>query len=125
MRSTPRGRVSVAVAILLAITWGLSSGTAGLSAPAIIKLTAKEWRYEPGEVSSSSGEMTFEVNNGGLIEHNFVVVDVAAQKRAEIPYIEPGQTLRATANLLPGVYTIYCGLPGHRDAGMVATLRVR
>ncbi|HKX19530.1 MAG TPA: cupredoxin domain-containing protein [bacterium] len=110
---------------MLAITWGLSSDTPGLGAPAVINLTAKEWRYEPGEVSSSAGEITFEVNNGGLIEHNFVVVDAARQKRAEIPYIEPGETLRATANLQPGVYTIYCGLPGHRDAGMVATLRVR
>lgn len=110
---------------MLAITWGLFSGTAGQGAPVIIKVTAKEWRYEPGEVSSSTGETIFEVSNGGLIEHNFVVVDAATQKRAEIPYIEPGQTLRATANLQPGVYTIYCGLPGHRDAGMVATLRVR
>jgi hypothetical protein len=38
--------------------------------------------------------------------------------------IEPGQTRRVTASLPAGIYTIYCSLPGHRDAGMAATLRV-
>jgi uncharacterized cupredoxin-like copper-binding protein len=91
----------------------------------MIQLTAKEWQYDPNEVRSSSGEVVFEVKNGGLIEHNFIVEDQTKRKRAEIPYIEPGQALRVSANLPPGTYTMYCGLPGHREAGMVATLRLR
>jgi uncharacterized cupredoxin-like copper-binding protein len=43
----------------------------------------------------------------------------------EIPYIEPGQTLETTVTLQPGTYTIYCSLPGRRDAGMIATLRLK
>jgi uncharacterized cupredoxin-like copper-binding protein len=125
MRGSSTDGIGVGVAILLAITWNLSWGTAGLGAPAIIQLTGKEWLYEPKEVSSSPGDVVFEVKNGGFIEHNFVVQDQARQKRAEIPYIEPGETLKIIANLPPGTYTIYCGLPGHREAGMVATLHLR
>lgn len=110
---------------MLAMAWSLSWGTAGLGAPAIIQLTASEWRYEPKEVNLSPGDIIFEVKNGGLIEHNFVVEDQAKKKRAEIPYIEPGETLKATMTLPPGTYTIYCGLPGHRDAGMIARLSLR
>jgi uncharacterized cupredoxin-like copper-binding protein len=118
------GAAGFVAAILLAMAWNLSWGSYGLGAPATIQLTAREWLYEPREVSSSPGDVTFEVKNGGAIEHNFVVEDRAKKKRAEIPYIEPGQTLEATATLQPGMYTIYCGLPGHRDVGMIATLRV-
>ena len=125
MRGSSTGYIRAGASILLAMAWSLSWGTGGLGAPAIIQLTAKEWRYEPKEVSSSPGDVIFEVNNGGLIEHNFVVEDQAKKKRAEIPYIEPGETLRATVTLPPGTYTIYCGLPGHRDAGMIATLSLR
>lgn len=125
MRGSSTGCIRVGASILLAMAWSLSGGTVGLGAPASIQLTASEWRYEPKEVNSSPGDITFEVKNGGLIEHNFVVEDQAKRKRAEIPYIEPGETLKATVTLPPGTYTIYCGLPGHRDAGMIATLSLR
>ncbi|HLW49021.1 MAG TPA: plastocyanin/azurin family copper-binding protein [bacterium] len=107
------------------MVWILSWGTIGLGARAIIQLTAREWRYEPKDVSSVSGDVVFNVKNGGLIEHNFVIEDQAHNKRAEIPYIEPGQTLAAIVTLPPGTYTIYCSLPGHRDVGMVATLQLK
>lgn len=125
MRGSSTGCIRVGAAILLAMASSPSVGTAGLGAPAIIQLTASEWRYEPKEVTSSPRDITFEVKNGGVIEHNFVVEDQAKKKRAEIPYIEPGETLKATVTLPPGTYTIYCGLPGHRDAGMIATLSLR
>jgi uncharacterized cupredoxin-like copper-binding protein len=124
-RGSSIGCTRIGASILLAMAWSLSWGTASLGAPPFIQLTAREWRYEPKEVSASPGDVTFEVKNGGLIEHNFVVEDQAKKKRVEIPYIEPGQTLEATVTLQPGTYTIYCSLPGHKDAGMIATLNLR
>jgi uncharacterized cupredoxin-like copper-binding protein len=112
-------------AILLALAWKLVWGTAGVGALPMIQFTAREWRYEPGQLSWSSGDIVFAVKNGGQIEHNFVIEDDARKKRAEIPYIEPGETLEVTVTLPPGTYTIYCSLPGHRDVGMVATLRLK
>jgi uncharacterized cupredoxin-like copper-binding protein len=106
------------------MSWNLWWGTPGLGAPATIRLTAREFLYEPKEVSSPPGDVIFVVKNGGEIEHNFVVEDQAQKRRAVIPIIDPDQTLEAKATLQPGTYTIYCSLPGHRDAGMVATLRI-
>jgi plastocyanin len=121
--STPY--LSAAAAMALVMAWNLSWGITRLGAAPFFQLTAREWRYDPKEVVTSSGDLVFYVTNGGLIEHNFVLEDLTNTKRAEIPYMEPGETFKVTMTLPPGTYTIYCSLPGHRDAGMVATLRLR
>ncbi len=89
-----------------------------------MQLSAKEFLYEPKEVSTASGSVLFVVRNEGAIEHNFVLEDAVGKKVAEIAVIEPGTTAEVTATLTPGAYTIVCTLPGHRQAGMVATLKV-
>jgi len=121
----PLGTTAFVAAVLLAVGWTLWWGARGLGAPATIQLTAREFLYEPKEASSPAGDVIFVVKNSGAIEHNFVLEDQAQKRRAAIPVIDPGQTLEAKATLQPGTYTIYCSLPGHREAGMVATLHVR
>ncbi len=86
---------------------------------------AGEFFFAPKEVSAAPGELTFTIKNSGAIEHNFVVENSGGRRLAEIPVIEPGQTLEATATISAGTFTIYCSLPGHREAGMVARLSVR
>jgi uncharacterized cupredoxin-like copper-binding protein len=39
--------------------------------------------------------------------------------------ISPSGTHSFTLNLKPGVYTFYCEVPGHREAGMFGTLTVK
>jgi uncharacterized cupredoxin-like copper-binding protein len=65
------------------------------------------------------------VKNGGAIEHNFVLEDQAKKRQAAIPIVEPAETLEVRASLQPGTYLIYCSIPGHKEAGMVATLHVQ
>lgn len=107
-----------------------AAGGAWLSPPNVhaaadIKIAAREFLYVPKDLSAEPGEVTFVVTNEGAIEHNFVVEDSAKKAAATIPIIEPGQTLRVIATLRPGTYTIYCSLPGHREAGMVAALKAQ
>lgn len=112
-------------ALALALAWALAPGRPGLGAAAIVHLSAREFLFAPKEVTAPPGAVTFTVKNEGAIEHNFVLEDKAKKKVAEIPILEPAQTLEVKATLQPGTYLIYCSLPGHKDAGMVGTLAVR
>jgi uncharacterized cupredoxin-like copper-binding protein len=95
------------------------------SAEFAVRMTAGEFFFAPREVTALPGKVTFSLRNGGEIEHNFVIETTGGKRVAEIAVIEPGQTLETAATLSAGTYTIYCSLPGHRDAGMVATLSAR
>lgn len=87
-------------------------------------LIAKEFLFDPKDFTVGTGEIVFVVKNQGAIEHNLVLEVPGGKTVAQIAIIEPGQTTRVTATLPAGTYTLYCSLPGHRDAGMAATLRV-
>ena len=41
------------------------------------------------------------------------------------PIVAAGSTSTLTVNLKKGVYSYYCPVPGHREAGMVGTLTVK
>jgi len=95
------------------------------SAATSVHLDAKEFLFAPKDVTVPAGEVTFVVKNEGAIEHNFVLEDKAKKRTAQIPVLEPAQTLEIKATLKPGSYVIYCSLPGHKEAGMVGTLTAR
>jgi uncharacterized cupredoxin-like copper-binding protein len=97
---------------------------AGRGAAPTVRLAAKEFLFVPKEISATSGHVTFVVQNQGSIEHDLVVAGAGGNTVAQIAIIEPGETGTLDATLPPGTYTLYCNLPGHREAGMVATLRV-
>jgi len=59
------------------------------------------------------------VKNVGKIPH-----DLALQGGAKTALISPGKSATLTVTLKPGTYTLYCSVPGHRQAGMVAKLTV-
>ena len=97
--------------------------TEGAAAP-VVALRATEFLYAPKKALAHAGEVVFVVKNEGAIEHNFVLQDASTQKIAEIAVIEPRTSGEVRATLAPGTYAILCTLPGHRDAGMVASLVV-
>ena len=64
---------------------------------------------------------TFVVKNAGKIPHDLVVANEVRHRRRRS---EPGGTAKLTVSLAAGTYTLYCTVPGHRAAGMDATLTV-
>jgi len=121
---TRRIAITVPLVAFLAASALFSLTRSGAGAPPSVGLIEKEFLFTPKDIVVGIGGIAFVVNNQGAIEHNFVLEAPGGKTVAQIDAIEPGQTGRVTATLPPGIYTMYCSLPGHRDAGMVATLRV-
>ena len=69
-----------------------------------------------------AGTYTFVVKNTGKIQHDLAVQGGAVN--AKTPLLNPGQTAKLTVKLPAGTYALFCTVPGHRAAGMLAKLTV-
>lgn len=71
----------------------------------------------------SAGPVTFLVTNYGTLEHSFQIegpgIDVALTHT-----LAPGQQGAFSVDLVPGSYSIFCPIAGHRESGMSFILTV-
>lgn len=91
----------------------------------VVNVVAKEFSFEPKEIRVKAGRVTFNVKNDGAVEHDFQIMGVAKHETehgAEL--IKPGATYTGAFDLKPGTHEIVCGVAGHKEAGMTATLIV-
>jgi uncharacterized cupredoxin-like copper-binding protein len=110
--------VLVAAALVAA---AVGVGLAGVS-PRTVKVTAKEFAFEPKEVKVRAGQpVRLVLENKGVIEHDLVVEKLGVK----IQPIQPGKTAELTFTpKAKGRYPIVCAVPGHKEAGMTGTLVV-
>ncbi|GIU92009.1 MAG: hypothetical protein KatS3mg011_0915 [Acidimicrobiia bacterium] len=95
---------------------GDASGTAE---PVVAHIQLTEFAIE-GDLTVPPGEVVLEVHNEGAVIHN-----VALEGGPVSADIGPGESTNLELGRLePGTYTLFCAIPGHREAGMVATLTV-
>jgi uncharacterized cupredoxin-like copper-binding protein len=122
----------LAVASLLLPTLagcGGGSGSASSSAPtgATVKMT--EYQFEPSNLTVRRGT-DLAVDNVGQIAHN-LTIERGPNPRKQSAKLTgtssflPGRSERLKIDLKPGRYVMACTVPGHRELGMVGTLRVR
>ncbi len=76
------------------------------------------------KIEAPAGQDTIEFDNPTATGHNVYIEDSGGEDVAETDTITGGKT-STTADLQPGTYTFYCGVPGHREAGMEGTLTVK
>lgn len=113
--------VAVALVTFALTTDALSSRGAASEAPLVSEaIIATEFAYSlaPGDRPSGNLEITM-VNEGALF-HNLLIVG----ERGFVLEAEPGAISSAPIQLDSGVYVLYCSVPGHRNAGMEATLTI-
>lgn len=122
---TQRSRAALLAAGLLVVGFALSPHLGAAAAPRIVKVKAFEFAYEPKQITVPPGAVEFDVTNTGSIEHTFLIDDPAKKTVGKIASILPGKTGKLTVTLRAGAHTIYCDLAGHREAGMVASLKVQ
>jgi len=82
-----------------------------------VQVQEKEFAIALSRHTVPHGSVTFVVKNVGHTAHNLIV-----QGGKATPNINPGGTAKLTVTLKKGSYTLYCGVPGHRQLGMVTKL---
>jgi uncharacterized cupredoxin-like copper-binding protein len=75
--------------------------------------------FVPSELEAKEGSVTIDFHNLEAVPHDFTIDDLDVKT-----VIDPNADTSVTFDAPPGVYTFYCSIPGHRDAGMEGTLTV-
>jgi plastocyanin len=92
--------------------------TAGSDA---VEVVAEDIRFSETSFRARSGALTISYRNEGRIEHTLAIEGVDGFM-LDVP--AHGDSDQGFLALEAGNYTIYCDVPGHRQAGMEATLEV-
>jgi len=130
-------RFSTLVALLLVFLLTLA-GCGGGGSSTKLKVNLTEFMFSPNDFTVPAGqEITLELSNTGAVVHDFIIMkygknvsDAFGEEDAPNVYwmaeLEPGvsNTYTFTAPSEPGDYQVVCGIAGHFQAGMVATLTV-
>ena len=89
--------------------------------PNTLLYTTKEMRFGQMELHIQAGqEISLQLQNYDMYAHSFDIdelnlhVQMPANNQVTTQFTAPE----------PGTYTIFCSVPGHREAGMIATLVV-
>lgn len=80
--------------------------------------------FEPDQFTVPAGqEVTVELTSEEGVNHDFIIED--ANGDVDVAHADSGETDTGTFTIDDaGTYTVYCAVPGHREAGMEATLEV-
>jgi uncharacterized cupredoxin-like copper-binding protein len=119
------------LAVLAAITLTLAAcggdgGGAGTttqpgsttSAAIEITVTATEFQFDPDTLMAPADtEVTITIVNNGVVEHDITIEEIDFHILAN-----PGETVSGTITVPAGIYMVYCAVPGHHEAGMMAEL---
>ncbi|MBK8904764.1 MAG: cupredoxin domain-containing protein [Anaerolineaceae bacterium] len=99
---------------------GLTRGETAVS-PHTIAYTTQNMQFGQDTVRLKAGEpVTFQLDNKDMYAHSFDVDELDWH----VPMPANDAVVVDFTAVAPGTYTIYCAVPGHREAGMVATLVV-
>jgi uncharacterized cupredoxin-like copper-binding protein len=128
--------LGIAAALALGACGGGGSGgaTAKPAAPAgtpattdlaatgtALSIEAHEFSLSPSDLHAAAGNVAIQYTNAGAIQHTLMIDGVAGFK---LDVAKAGDVDTATVKLEPGTYTLYCDIPGHRQAGMEDHLTV-
>ncbi len=97
---------------------GSGSGSSGSGA---VEIIAEDIDFGEDDYQAEAGEVSFVYENQGSIVHTLLIRDV---DDFELEVTSQGDVDEGSVELEAGEYELYCNVPGHEVAGMVATLVV-
>ena len=117
--------ISLGTAGLLALAacggGGGSSSTNTVPADALV-IKAEDIKFDMKDYTAPAGEVTVALESKGAQVHSLVIYDKDNTVVGEELKVNPGQTKVETYDLPTGTYSLICDIPGHKEAGMTATL---
>lgn len=122
-----------------AVDTAVAGALAGFDVEQSLEIGMRDIAFDPDRLEIAAGVLVeLAIRNDGNLTHDFTIEDVPAEaevpgrgsagnERFDVHVVVDG---REDARLLlrvaaPGVYTFFCAVPGHRQAGMEGTLAVR
>ncbi len=139
-RAKARVAGAVVASLLACAPTALAQSDAGVgvgatsSAPSRLLVTASEWRLTLSRAAVRPGPALIQLQNIGEDAHDLRARRIRRSRVAggstrvpamASPETPSGELSEVEVSLRPGRYRLWCSLPGHRQAGMQATLRVR
>ncbi|MEE8600208.1 cupredoxin domain-containing protein [Euzebya tangerina] len=111
------------LAVLLSAT---ATGCAPPNAPTDT-LTMTDFAYDPQPVviPADTPGYPLQLINDGTAPHDFSVEGLPNDIRIHLAILPGDQTPYPLPAIPPGEYTLYCGVVGHREAGMETLLVAR
>jgi hypothetical protein len=94
-------------------------------APARVQVGADEFGYSLSRNSIKAGPAIVQLVNYGEDEHDLRLRRAGGTRTYRIGTVLPGRVGELEARFLPGRFTLWCSLAGHRTRGMSATLVIR
>ena len=129
----PRRLPSLAAALALVLVLGACGGDSGSGEAAEsptnpeaaepmeaeLHFVATDIAWKGAPTTATAGQVAFAIENQGQIIHNLKVEGLPVSLE-----VAPGAKETQSIDLKPGIYTFFCDVPGHREAGMEGTLAV-
>jgi plastocyanin len=101
-----------------------AEATAGVGAEALAQLpalTTAHYTFDQAELRAKVGQtVALRLENSDVGAHSLDIDEL----NVHVPMAAGTPSLALFTPSQPGTYTFYCGIPGHREAGMVGTLVV-
>jgi plastocyanin len=121
---TPRQVLALATFAAAAVA-SLHPAGAAARAPVYVQVVEKEYTLQLSRLRIPAGTTIVQAINFGMDNHDLILQrNVKGSKPIVFKQIPPSGRATKTLQLVAGRYTVWCSVPGHREHGMVATLRV-
>ena len=89
-----------------------------------LQVTEVEYRIMLSEGVIKAGPVHLQQIDGGMDPHNLNLRYGTSPSAIAEPLLNPGQLNDVVVYLRPGIYHLWCSLPGHWKLGMHAVLKV-
>jgi hypothetical protein len=122
-RAPAAGALVAALALLVGAPDSLAGG-AHAAAGRNLQVTLVEYRLMLSEGVVKAGPVSLEAIDAGMDPHDLRLRHGRSASYTAEPELQSGQRFDGVVDLKPGLYHLWCSLPGHWKLGMHATLKV-